>query len=87
MIGSLEVGKRADIVIRSEDSVLASPRTDVVQNMILTQRASTVDTVVVDGKVVLESKAPVRVDESEVAELVDTSAREMLDRIGMSLRR
>lgn len=83
MIGSLEAGKRADMVIRSEDSVVANPRTDVVQNMILTQRASTVDTVLVDGRVMLQGGSPVGVDESEVAELVHTSAREMLERIGI----
>lgn len=84
LIGSLEVGKRADIVVRSNDALVANPLTDVFQNLVLTQRAATVDTVLVDGEVVVEAGTPTRVSLANVIELVRESATEMMARIGLN---
>lgn len=83
IIGSLEHGKRADIVVRSNDELIANPVADVYQNLVLTQRSATVHTVLVDGQVVVDAGDPVRIDTSEVVELVRASASAMLERIGL----
>ena len=50
MIGSLEPGKRADVVVRSAVLPESVPRVNAVQEFLLGGQASTVDTVLVDGR-------------------------------------
>ena len=49
-IGCLEVGKRADLMIRTDALADAQPGLNSVQEMVLIGRTKTVDTVIVDGK-------------------------------------
>ena len=53
-IGSLEVGKRADLVIRTDDLPEAHPTTDRIAAIMYATGSKSVDTVVIDGHVVLE---------------------------------
>ena len=81
-IGSLEPGKRADIVIRSEALPEAHPRTDPIAAIMYATGSKSVDTVIVDGRVVLEGGRPSLVDAEEVYRLVDGAAVAVLDRMG-----
>ena len=54
-IGSLEPGKRADIVVRANDVPEAYPLTDPISQLVYSARSTTVHTVVIDGRVVLEA--------------------------------
>jgi cytosine/adenosine deaminase-related metal-dependent hydrolase len=49
-IGSLEVGKRADIILVRTDSIHMTPAHDAVGALVLNARPSDVDTVFVDGQ-------------------------------------
>jgi 5-methylthioadenosine/S-adenosylhomocysteine deaminase len=62
-IGSLEVGKRADLVVRREDLPEAQPGRDPVRSMVHSTRSKSVNTVKVDGKVIVEHGHSTRVDE------------------------
>jgi 5-methylthioadenosine/S-adenosylhomocysteine deaminase len=66
MIGSLEPGKRADIVIRTAEAPEFQPGCFPVQNLLLASRGKSVDTVLVDGRVVVRGGHSTRVDEGEV---------------------
>lgn len=55
-IGSIEVGKRADIVIFDTDQPEWQPLYNPVSNLVYSATGSTVDTVVVDGRVVVSGK-------------------------------
>ncbi len=83
-IGSLEVGKRADIVLRSPDSNEAQPALDEVQGLVLSHGPKSVDTVLVDGRVVVRKGRHTQLDELQVQAKVRESARRMLGRIGMN---
>ncbi|MDA1348629.1 MAG: amidohydrolase family protein [Chloroflexi bacterium] len=65
-IGSLEVGKRADLVVRREDLPEAQPGLDPIRSMVHSSRSKSIDTVMVDGKVIVENGHSTRVDEEEV---------------------
>jgi 5-methylthioadenosine/S-adenosylhomocysteine deaminase len=82
LVGSLEPGKRADIVIRSSVAPEAVPGVNVVQELLLGAQASTVDTVLVDGEIVWRDGAPTRVDRRAVAAAGRETARRMLGRAG-----
>jgi cytosine/adenosine deaminase-related metal-dependent hydrolase len=52
-IGSIEPGKRADLVIRSNDLPEARPMHNLERQHLLVARSRSVDTVIVDGRVVI----------------------------------
>ena len=81
--GSLEPGKRADIVIRRNDAPEARPGFNPVHQVALTARAGTVDTVVVDGIVVFKKGQAIRVDTEEVYAEALASVRRRVDRLGI----
>lgn len=81
-LGSLEPGKRADIVIRSNDLPDQQPNTDVVRHLALINRTKGVDTVLVNGEMVVRHGRLTRLDEGAVYARAQASARRMVERIG-----
>lgn len=61
-IGSLEVGKKADVIIVSLDGAHDVPLYDVYSHLAYTVKASDVETVVVGGKVLVEKRVPKTLD-------------------------
>ena len=51
MVGSIEVGKRADIILVSTESLAQAPSVDSAASLVSTASRSDVDTVIVDGVV------------------------------------
>jgi cytosine/adenosine deaminase-related metal-dependent hydrolase len=82
-IGSLEVGKRADLVIRSNDLPDAQPNLDVVRQLTLVSRTKSVDTVIVDGEIVVRKGRLTRLDEAAVYARAQASGRRMAERTGL----
>jgi 5-methylthioadenosine/S-adenosylhomocysteine deaminase len=82
-IGSLEPGKRADLVIRSNDLPDQQPNLDVVRQMMLVSRTKSVDTVIVDGEVIVRKGLLTRLDEATVYARAQASGRRMAERTGM----
>jgi 5-methylthioadenosine/S-adenosylhomocysteine deaminase len=80
-VGSLEVGKRADVVIRTSDVAEAHPALDVVRNLVLVDRTKSVDTVLVDGRVVLERGRATLIEDEEVYDLAERSAHGIATRL------
>jgi len=83
-IGSLEAGKRADIVLRSPDTNEVQPALDEVQALVLSHGPKSVDTVLVDGRIVVRKGRHTLLDEQQVQARLRESARAMLQRIGMN---
>ncbi len=84
-LGSLESGKRADIVVRSSRSAEAYPGNNPVHALALRMRAGSVDTVMVNGAVVFSGGHSTRVDEREVYQTVSDSVTARANRIGVEL--
>jgi cytosine/adenosine deaminase-related metal-dependent hydrolase len=81
VIGSLEVGKRADIVVRTDDVPEAHPRLDVIRNLALVSRTKSVRTVIVDGEIILKDGRPTRVEDAEVYEIAEKASASMAKRL------
>ncbi len=62
-IGSLEVGKRADIVLLDLNTQAFTPLNDPVRQLVYSETGHSVDTVLVNGNVVMENKSFVNLDE------------------------
>lgn len=65
-IGSLEVGKKADLVLLNADAPNFVPLNDPVAQIVYGEMGSSVETVVVNGEVILEDGSPTRFKPEEV---------------------
>lgn len=83
-IGSLEIGKRADLVIRRNDLPETCPGDHPIAQIILTARSLSVETVFVDGRMVHSSGALVNVDETEIRARARDSAAAWAARAGIA---
>ncbi len=72
-LGSLEPGKRADVVVRSPRAAGAFPANNPLHLLALTIGNGSVDTVLVNGDVVFRNGRPTRVDELEISRAVTES--------------
>lgn len=64
--GSLEVGKKADLIILDMNSVAFSPLNDVRNHLVYSENGSSVETVIVNGEVVLEAGKLTKIDEKAI---------------------
>ena len=85
-LGSLEPGKRADVVVRSARVAEAHPDNNPVHSLALRLGAGSVDTVLVDGQVVFSSGHATRVDEWEVQRAASESVAARANRLGINLQ-
>jgi 5-methylthioadenosine/S-adenosylhomocysteine deaminase len=66
-IGAIAVGARADLVLLDLRRAPFAPRNDLVRQAVYADAGSSVDTVLVDGRVVVEGGRVLTVDEAAVA--------------------
>jgi 5-methylthioadenosine/S-adenosylhomocysteine deaminase len=66
LIGSLEVGKKADIVLVDLDSPFSMPVHKIPSTLVYSTAAGQVDTVIIDGRIVMQAKKITVVDEKAV---------------------
>ena len=81
-IGSLEVGKRADIVIVERDSLNQIPLYNIYSDLVYATKASDVETVIINGRVVMRDKRLLTLNEAAIKE----SALVFRERIMRSLK-
>lgn len=65
-IGSLEAGKRADLIIVDLESAHQTPVYNVYSELVYATKASDVETVIINGKVVMQNRRVLTIDERSV---------------------
>ena len=83
-LGSIEVGKRADLIVVDRDRPHLAPGPDPYSTLVYAARGSDVRTTIVDGEVLVADFEPVRVDRAEVVADARAAARELAARCIMS---
>ena len=81
--GSLEVGKRADLVVARPDLPDAYPAANPIQQLALISRAGHARIVLVNGEMVLEEGHSTRVDEQGALARAQESVRARITRLGL----
>jgi cytosine/adenosine deaminase-related metal-dependent hydrolase len=76
-IGSIEVGKKADVIVVDRDRPHIAPGPDPYSTLVYAARGSDVRTTIVDGELLVDEFAPVRVDRAEVVVQSRTASREL----------
>jgi 5-methylthioadenosine/S-adenosylhomocysteine deaminase len=82
-IGSIEVGKHADLIIVDRDRPHLAPGPDPYSTIVYAARGSDVRTTMVDGEVLVNDFASLRVDRAEVAVQARAAASELASRAGI----
>ena len=82
-VGSLEPGKRADIVVRSPRAAEGHPDNNPAHLLALTLGPGSVETVLVDGRIVFDGGRSTLVDEAEAMARADASVRARAARLGI----
>ncbi len=76
-IGSLEVGKKADIAILDLNNPSLMPHNNLIAGLSYSANGSEVDTVIIDGKITMEGRKLLTVDEQEVYDHINAIIRRM----------
>jgi len=79
-VGSLEVGKKADVILVDLAKPHLTPLHDVYSAIVYSARASDVDTVIVDGEIVMQNRQVRSLDEQAVMEKARKTAYDLLSR-------
>lgn len=81
-IGSLEVGKRADLVVLDMSNLCVTPVHAAVSSLVYSQRGDEVDRVYVDGRLVVDGGVLATVDQEEVRSRSSAAAAGLAARAG-----
>jgi 5-methylthioadenosine/S-adenosylhomocysteine deaminase len=77
LIGSLEPGKRADLIVVSLDAPRQVPMYDAVSHLVYVTRGDDVQTTIVNGRVLMRDRRVLTLDAAKVI----AEARAMADRV------
>ncbi len=79
-VGTLEVGKRADIILVDVSKPHLKPLHNVYASLVYSAGRSDVDTVIVDGKILMENRVVKTLDEGAIMDMAEERAVELLTR-------
>ncbi|MCX6539584.1 MAG: 5'-deoxyadenosine deaminase [Acidobacteria bacterium] len=82
-IGSIEVGKRADLIVVDVSRPHTTPGPDPYSTLTYAARGTDVRATIVDGQVLVRDFAPVHLDPAEIAAEARTEARALAARAGI----
>jgi 5-methylthioadenosine/S-adenosylhomocysteine deaminase len=82
-IGSIEAGKRADLIVVNLDELHSTPRRDIVSALVYSAVASDVRATVIDGKVLMRDGELLTMNEASVIEEANREASALAKRAGL----
>ncbi len=83
-LGSLELGKKADIVILDVQKPHLQPFTMPVHQLVLGASGRDVETVIVDGEIVMENRRICKLDEAAILQAAHAEAMDTISRAGLN---
>lgn len=81
-IGSIEEGKKADVIMLDLSASTMVPMTNPISHLVYSVQGSNVDTVIVDGKILMEDRQMKTMDEKQVIEFTREQAKDLFERSG-----
>ncbi|KAB2043521.1 hypothetical protein ES319_D01G023000v1 [Gossypium barbadense] len=84
-IGSLEIGKKADMVVINPFSWSMVPIHDCISNLVYCMRTENIVSVMCNGRWIMRDKMILNVDEEEVISLAKEASSKLLRRAGIKL--
>lgn len=79
-IGSIEVGKKADIILIDMDKPHLYPKYNLISALSYSVQGSDVDTVIIDGKIVMEKREIKTLDVERIKFMAERQAKDLINR-------
>lgn len=83
-IGSLEVGKKADVILVRLDGLHTTPSVDPVSSLVYSAQATDVQAVIIDGQLAMRDRELLTLDEAETVKQANAQKHELLSRAGLN---
>jgi 5-methylthioadenosine/S-adenosylhomocysteine deaminase len=83
-IGSLEAGKRADVILVDLNQLHASPRRDLVSALVYSSVAPDVRTTIIDGQILMRDGQLLTMNEASVIEDANSEAKDLAKRAAIA---
>ncbi|OKY79175.1 MAG: Cytosine deaminase related metal-dependent hydrolase [Candidatus Methanohalarchaeum thermophilum] len=80
-IGSIEEGKKADIILLNGNESTLNPRYDIVSNLVYSANGSEVTDVLVDGEIIMRENSLLTLDEREVLKRTEKSSKKIRSKV------
>ena len=80
LVGSIEIGKKADIILVDLEKAHLAPHHDLVAMLVYSAAGSDVRHVICNGKVLLEDYKILTFDESDIIQKVKAHAKLLIER-------
>ena len=77
-IGTLEPGKKADMIFIKTDKIHMCPANDVCYNLVYSSNGADVESVMIDGKIIMQNRKMINLDEKQVMRQVKKIAKRLL---------
>ncbi|CAN4123815.1 unnamed protein product [Withania somnifera] len=84
-LGSLEVGKKADIVVVNPSSWSMMPIHDCISSLVYCMRTENIISVMCNGCWIMKDKKIITVDEEKVLSMAKHASAELLKRAGIQI--
>jgi len=85
-IGSLETGKKADLVIVNMQKPHLTPTFNPVSHLVYAAEGSDVETTIIDGKIVMENRVVKSLNEEKILHDANEHAIKLLQRAGIDIK-
>ena len=85
-LGSIEVGKKADIILVRLKEPHLMPTISPLSNLVYAAEGSDVDTAIIDGKIIMENRIVKTLDESKILRQASERGEKLLERSGIKVQ-
>jgi cytosine/adenosine deaminase-related metal-dependent hydrolase len=85
-IGSLELNKRADLTLVSFRNPHLVPAYNPISHLVYAATGSDVDTVIIDGRIIMKNRRVLTLDEGKVIREADERGVKLLERAGITIK-
>jgi cytosine/adenosine deaminase-related metal-dependent hydrolase len=84
-VGSIEVGKKADLIIVNMEKPHLTPTFNPVSSIVYAADGSDVETAIVDGRIIMENRTVKTLDEERIVRVASERAFKLLERAGIEI--
>ncbi|MHA1587831.1 MAG: amidohydrolase family protein [Candidatus Thorarchaeota archaeon] len=85
IVGSLEPGKHADLILVDMSDLGLTPNTNPVSNLVYAGSGHAVDTVIVNGRLLMRNRELLTMDEAEVKKKALRHSKDLIERAGVDI--
>jgi 5-methylthioadenosine/S-adenosylhomocysteine deaminase len=84
-VGSIELGKKGDIILVKLRKPHLIPTFNPISNLVYAAEGSDVDTVIIDGKIIMENRIAKTLDESRILQQASERGHKLLEKAGIKV--